>query len=572
MRFGARGEAVSSFGTKELLEGLDRLGASQADAPAVVALKPGGRSDVTTYGDLLARAGRFARAIERLSPDQQIVPLFLARTADSIAAALGTIYAGKVFAMLNRKFQLPQIDHVLQVSGSAVLVVDGPALLSLRRFLGEASALSQVQWVVLRDPGFSELHEKILAALPGRLRRVVLSLDDPELPEVTRTEVMGTEVTGTEAAGRTAGAGCCLFTSGSTGTPKGVLIGAEDLARRAEAEVQCFRLGQSDVLLSVLPFAFDVGLNQMLSSLTAGARLVILESWLPSDILNATASWSVTGISGVPSLWRSMMNAGLRFDTAEQHRALRYVTVSGGSLSPSHLEKLPEIAPGVGIIKTYGQTEAFRATCLLPQDFDRFPQSVGRPFPGVRLYVLREDGTPCAAGESGEIAHAGLGVMRGYLGGGDAEKLGPDPFLAPEDPAARMVRTGDYGHLNEEGFLFLEGRKDDLLKIAGNRVYPEEIVRQIYAAAEVAEVELVAVEDRLGETRTVAFVVAGDETDQTAESLLRDLAKRLPPYMVPAHLELVPQIPRTESGKTNRPRLAETARSLLEAADQARTP
>ncbi len=172
----------------------------------------------------------------------------------------------------------------------------------------------------------------------------------------------------------------------------------------------------------MLPFSFDVGLNQLIASLVAGATLVILDSWMPADILRAVAERGVTGISAVPSIWLDFLKAGLGFDRAGAHRTLRYVTVSGGDLNPAHLESLPSLGAGLQIFKTYGQTEVFRPTCLRPGEFASHRRSVGRPFGRSRVYVVRDDGSRAAPGERGEVVATGLGVMLGYLDGGDEQQ------------------------------------------------------------------------------------------------------------------------------------------------------
>ena len=551
---------MSSQAAEALLERVAWLGSAQAERAAVVSLKPQNQFESTTYGELAGKALRFANYIGERPDAGDVVPLYLSRSADCIAAALGTLLAGKKFAILNRKFQLPQIEQALREAKASSLVVDGPALFALRSMAAPESTLSGARWILLRGSNFSRLHEKALLALSDAVEISSLSLSSSDLPLRLDT------------SGISEGAGCCLFTSGSTGAPKGVVIAAQDLAARAEAEADCFELSRNDVLLNVLPFAFDVGLNQMLSALRVGAKLVVLDSWLPADLLNAAATWSVTGISGVPSIWRGLMNAERSFDTAGAHQSLRYLTVSGGSLSDAEVQRLKERAPGVGLIKTYGQTETFRTACLLPHELDRFPQSVGRPFGNVRIHVVRDDGRPCATGETGEILHSGLGTMLGYLGEGTAEKLRPNPFLDQQDHHEEVVHTGDQGYLNEEGYLFLEGRKDAMLKIAGNRVYPDEISHQMLMIEDVIDTELVGLSDHEGETRVVAFVVLRNGSDLGAPQIARELSRRLPSYMVPQHFSFRARMPHTESGKIDRPRLVEEARALLEGAAESAGP
>ncbi|MCB2102098.1 MAG: AMP-binding protein, partial [Rhodobacterales bacterium] len=456
---------------------------------------------------------------------------------------------------LNRKLRPPQIDRIMADTGAPLLVLDGPGLMGLRAELGTDRPMAQAPWHILRDGAFSAIHEKTTARLAEDHALSILDLADPALPETP----------GPMARPDGLPAGCCLFTSGSTGMPKGVLIAADDLLARADAEIDWFGLSADDVLLSILPFSFDVGLNQLCSALRVGARLVLLDSWLPADILNAVAEHGVTGISAVPSIWRDMIGAGMGFDPAGPHATLRYVTVSGGSLSPRHLRDLRAITPGIGIIKTYGQTEAFRAACLLPHEIDAHGDSVGRAFGGVRLYVIDDDGNPCPPGTGGQVVHTGLGTMLGYLGGGPEGKRVPNPFHGADDPAEVAILTGDFGTLDADGYLTLKGRKDAMLKVAGNRIYPDEITHEITNLDAVAEAELVDVTDADGDTVLAVFVVPRAGADLTPLALRRALGGRLPSYMVPQEVVVLDAMPRTASGKPDRPALKADAQKRLAA-------
>ena len=357
----------------------------------------------------------------------------------------------------------------------------------------------------------------------------------------------------------------CLFTSGSTGVPKGVLVGRQDLCERAVTEAEWFGLTERDVLLSVLPFSFDVGLNQLMASLVAGSTLVILDSWMPADILRAVAERNVTGISAVPSIWVDFLKSGLRFDREGVHRSLRYITVSGGDLDPSNLEALPSLGDGLQIFKTYGQTEVFRPTCLRPEEFAKHKQSVGRPFGRSRVYVVRDDGGVAAPRERGEVVASGLGVMLGYLDGADEQKkLRENPFRGAQDPGSQAVYTGDVGYLDEDGYLFLLGRRDSMLKIMGNRVYPDEVAAQLLALQGVLQAEVVGVNRGDSGARLYAFVVLGADAP-AADELRRQMATRVPAYMVPAFVLTKDAIPRTVSGKPDRPALVAEALAGVDA-------
>ena len=411
-----------------------------------------------------------------------------------------------------------------------------------------------MQWWLLRGPEFGALHEKIAARL-GEVAVVEQWQADVAQPNVPAPLVLPADPLHV---------GCCLFTSGSTGKPKGVLIGERDLTARAWAEAQWYQLSKQDVLLNILPFSFDVGLNQVLSALCAGCSLVLLNSWLPADILDTVSERQVTGISAVPSIWSDFLKANLRFDTCGEHASLRYITISGGDLSREKLDRLPAVVDGVGIIKTYGQTETFRSTALSPLEFSRKRQSVGRAFVNVRVYVVREDGTLAEPHEVGEIVHTGMGVMQGYLDGDDPQnKVRPNPFFGPDDDALRAVFTGDQGYLDEDGYLYLVGRRDEMLKVSGNRFYPRAVSDQLAAIDGVAEAEVVGVKLDDDDTRLVAFVVQEPSSSLQPMMIRRELALRVPSFMLPEQVVILCALPRTANGKPDRQALAAQAAALL---------
>jgi acyl-coenzyme A synthetase/AMP-(fatty) acid ligase len=548
------GRVHSIAGLPTLFEQVQRHARERPNHVAVWNRLPGGRFEATSYGELAKAARRFAHAFAaRLSGDR-FIPLCLDRSPSCIAAMLGAIGAGKAFICLNQKVRLRQVTDILEAAGAQTALVDAAGLTTLRGELRVATAITRARWWLLRGPEFGAVHGRVAARL-GEVAVVeqweanAVEPDAPAPPPLPHDPLR---------------VGCCLFTSGSTGEPKGVLISERDLAARAWAEAQCYQLSAQDVLLNILPFSFDVGLNQVLSAMAAGCTLVLLHSWLPADILDAVGERQVTGISAVPSIWSDFMKARLRFDAHGRHASLRYITVSGGDLSRGKLDRLPAMLDGVGIVKTYGQTETFRSTALLPPQFSGKRQSVGRAFANVRVYVIRGDGTPARAREVGEVVHTGMGVMLGYLNGGDPQgKLRPNPFFGPDDPAPLAVFTGDQGYLDGDGYLYLLGRRDEMLKVSGNRIYPREISAQLAAIDGVAEAEVVGVKLDDGDPHLVAFVVPESSHSLPPMMIRRALAMRLPSFMLPGRVVSLPALPRTANGKPDRQALAARAAAFL---------
>jgi acyl-CoA synthetase (AMP-forming)/AMP-acid ligase II len=483
-----------------------------------------------------------------------MIPLLVGKSADGIGSMLAAILTGRPFCFLNPKYRGPQVAEVLAATSAPLCLVDGAGLLAVRGAWKEHPRIEQTTWAVIGDHSLTGIYAE--AATELRAIADVIVLDDREqAPSLTRSD------------DATSAVGTCLFTSGSTGQPKGVLVSEADMMGRVVEEIEWFGLTRDDVLLSVLPFSFDVGLNQLMTALAGGAELVLLDSWLPADIVGAVEARGVTGISAVPAIWQDVIDSGMRFDTKGPHASLRYIAISGGSLSRHHLERLPETVRGAAIFKTYGQTEAFRATSLRPEDYHRKIDSVGRPFPGVHVYVVRDDGGQCDSGETGEVVHTGLGVMIGYLGGagGNAEqqaKMRPNPFLGDADRSPLAVFTGDLGYLDDEGYLFLKGRRDRMLKVLGNRVYPQEVTNQLLTIPGIREAVVVGVPRADGQTVLVAFLRSAGGVEPIARGVRKALGAKLPGFMIPKEIVFVDRMPRTPSGKIDEQRLVEDHASV----------
>lgn len=535
-------------------ETVQQFAADRPDGVAVRRVLTGGGCETVTYGQLAKRARQFADAFDAHARDAAIVPLYLTKSPDGIAAMLGANGAGKAFAWVHHRMRGTPLSRILKSIASPIALIDGSGITAMRDITATASTTAGIHlWIVNRST-FTKAQQADIEDLATAVRVT----DCHDLLSAIPLPSPG------DHPRDPCGVGCVLFTSGSTGTPKGVRISASDLLARADAEIEWYGLTERDVLLSILPFSFDVGLNQLLSALRCGCQIILQDSWLPADILDTAAQYHVTGISGVPSIWRDMIRSGLTFDTKARHKALRYITISGGDLNEQHLERMPALADGAGIFKTYGQTEAFRATALRPDEFATRPQSVGRPFGGARVYVVNDAGEQCRPSEIGQIVHAGMGTMLGYVDGDDPQnKLRPNPFCGPDDPAPHAIFTGDEGYLDEAGYLFVTGRRDDMLKIADNRVYPLEVVNQLLSFDSIDEAEAVGINDRDGRTHLLAFIVVDDAEHTDALALRRHLAAQAPPYMVPEQIIVQPALPRAPSGKTDRQALIAMGKTLI---------
>jgi acyl-CoA synthetase (AMP-forming)/AMP-acid ligase II len=224
--------------------------------------------------------------------------------------------------------------------------------------------------------------------------------------------------------------------------------------------------------------------------------------------------------------------------------SLRYVTQAGGAMSPELTRRLRKALPHVQLFVMYGQTEATaRLTYLPPADLDRKPGSVGRPLCGVEIEIRREDRSAAAAEEGGEVWVRGANVMLGYW---------QDPATSASVLAAGWLKTGDMGYLDREGYLYLHGRRSDMIKTGAHRVHPLDVENVIQELPGVAEVAVAGVDDDILGQTIKAFVVAAPGASIDPMKIKAHCRERLANYKIPKYVEIVPALPKTASGKVRR--------------------
>jgi acyl-CoA ligase (AMP-forming) (exosortase A-associated) len=335
-----------------------------------------------------------------------------------------------------------------------------------------------------------------------------------------------------------------LYTSGSTGRPKGVMLSHANMWLGAIGVAHYLRLTPADRVLAVLPFAFDYGQNQLLSTWAAGGCVVPLDYLTARDVIRAVERHEINTLAGVPPLWVQLIEAGW---TAAAALSLRRLTNSGGKLAPSVVRRMRELFAAADIYSMYGLTEAFRSTFLEPALLDAHPDSIGGAIPFAEILVVDADGNDA---REGELVHAGPLVAKGYWQDPvrTAERFRPAP---PASACGGMaVWSGDRVRRDESGLLYFVGREDNMIKSSGNRVSPTEIEEAALASGLVAEAVALGYPDpRLGEG--IALVVRPDRRGE--EQALRAFLKRcLPNFMQPGPILWRDELPRSPNGKLDR--------------------
>lgn len=345
------------------------------------------------------------------------------------------------------------------------------------------------------------------------------------------------------------GLAAILYTSGSTGRPKGVMLSHANMWLGAESVASYLDLTPDDRTLAVLPLSFDYGQNQLLSTWHAGGSVVPLDYLTPRDVIKAVEKHGITTLAAVPPLWVQLAELPWPAETAGK---LRRLTNSGGALTADLVGRLRRLFPAARLFAMYGLTEAFRSTFLDPALIDTHPTSMGKAIPHAEILVINDSGSVAADDEEGELVHCGPLVAQGYWQDPvrTAERYRPAP--AGSVYGGTAVWSGDRVRRAADGLLYFVGRRDAMIKSAGNRISPQEIEEAALATGLVVEAVALGVPDeRLGQA--VHLVVrAAPDASGAQEELPSKLRQELPNFMQPKQIHWRAALPTSPNGKIDR--------------------
>lgn len=335
-----------------------------------------------------------------------------------------------------------------------------------------------------------------------------------------------------------------VYTSGTTGRPNGVMLSHRNFVSNLQAANGLMGLSGDDSILVVVPLYYIHGRMQLLLHAMLGGTVYFSSGFqFPQKVLTELTDHATTGFSGVPYHFKQLLDRSRLVDAPPP--ALKYVLVTGGALALEDLDRLRAALPGAGVHIAYGQTEASpRITWIGPEDLSRKRGSLGRPLPGVTVEILDPAGIPLGPGQTGEVVASGPNIMKGYVGG-DERALGKI------DDQGRL-RTGDLGWLDDEGYLFLAGRSSEMIKSAGERIFPQEIESVIAAHPRVRECAVVGLPDPVLGEAIAAYVMLEPGPPVDVNELRQYSLQSLPFVRVPKTFEIVADLPRTDSGKVSR--------------------
>jgi fatty-acyl-CoA synthase len=466
-----------------------------------------------SYRELDARANRVAHLLQKHGIGKgERVAVLAYNCAEYFDLYFGCARAGAILVPINFRLAPPEILAVLDDARPRLVVYGHELRTALQTVVPECRWVER--WI--RLGGERDAYEAALAEqLDGAPSRADVALGDDLM---------------------------ILYSSGTTGTPKGSVWTHDNALWFAAIQVAEFKIERDDVTLIVCPLYNCGGLAEWsIPTLLRGGTCVILPSrgFSARGLMEAIQRERVTVTLFLPVMLYDLLQLPDldRFDAS----SLRFVLAGGEPLPPAVYARVMEAFPNLAFVEGYGLTEGTPiATFVRPGDLPRKLGSVGQPLLGVEVRVVDDDAQEVPVGESGEVIVRSPVVCRRYWN---------DPEQSARTFRDGFCFTGDVGHLDEEGFLYLTGRKKDMIISGAENVYPAEVENVLYGNPAVLEAAVIGVpHPRWGET-VVAVVALRDGMTASADELIAWCGQHLAGYKRPRRVELVERLPRSTMHK-----------------------
>ena len=463
-----------------------------------------------SYGELEARSNRLAHLLRARGIGRgMLVGLCVERSLQMIVAQLAVLKAGAAYVPLDPAYPVNRLTYMADDAQLALLIT-------------EAALQQTLTWPAEQ----SVLIDADAAVISGQP-------DDPLAPDPARDA-------------RPDDAAYVIYTSGSTGKPKGVMVPHRAVVNFLASMAREPGLDASARLVAVTTLSFDIAVLELLLPLSVGAQIILAgrDETTDGHALRALIeSTRATVLQATPATWRMLIDAG--WSGSREFKAL----IGGEGLPQDLAQQLLERSGELW--NMYGPTETTVWSTCWKVDAIEHGISIGRPIANTRVHVLDERRQPCPIGVPGELYIGGDGVTLGYLNRPEltAERFLPDPF----DPGSggRMYRTGDRARWRHDGLLEHLGRLDFQVKVRGHRIELGEIESNLATHPQVARSVVIVREDRPGDVRLVAYVVARGAMPSASE-LRAHLRSDQPEYTLPQHFIELDAVPLLPNGKIDR--------------------
>ena len=483
----------------------------------------------TTYLEIEQASNSLSHAlIEEGMGRQDRAAVYLDSSLESVVSLFGILKAGGIFLVLNPQVKARKAEYILNDCQVKILITDVRHLMEISGILSRCPDLGSIFIV---DSEISPAKE--LENIPQRIVSYLEILGGfPQHPPPRKCIDIDLA--------------SLIYTSGSTGVPKGVMCTHLNMASAASSIIEYLENIPEDIILDVLPISFDYGLYQILMSTKFGGTVVLEKTFLyPYRIIDLLINESITGFPIVPTIAAILLK--LKNLANYEFPALRYITNTAQALPPRFIAELANVFPAAKIYSMYGLTECKRVSYLSPDDLKERPTSVGKAMPNTEAYIVDEQENRIdQPGVIGELVVRGANVMKGYW---NLPKETDSVFRPGSIPGEKVLFTGDLFKKDKEGFLYFVARKDDMIKVGGERVSPKEIENVLHNIEGVNEAAVIGVADEILGQAVKAFISLKKDCFLSSDDILWHCAKNMESFMVPKYVEVVEELPKSSHGK-----------------------
>lgn len=491
------------------------------DKPAI-----GFKQSWLTYGQLSMQCQQLAGALQSIGLDKNHrVAIYLPKTPEAVSSYFSISLCGGILVPVNSALKARQVEHILQDSDASILITN------LSRFQQlNLDNLPNLKQVVLVDETFNDNNRVNLWSWKDLISSGY---------EFNPVQIIDNDIA------------AIFYTSGSTGKAKGVVLSHKNMVMGAKSVAAYLPCEPDDKMLAVLPFSFDYGFSQLTIALLIGASCYLTEFVFEQDLIKVIVEQEITSLALLPPLWVRLAQCQWPEQSAQK---IRYFCNSGGAMPQSTLAILRRNMPQAQPYLMYGLTEAFRSCYLPPDEIDKRPTSFGRAIPNAEILVINDQGKECEPFEQGELVHRGVLVGQGYWNEPikTAERFKPLDNGLPQIPIKEMaVWSGDLVHKDYQGYLYFNGRLDDMIKTSGYRLSPQEVEEVLHEVELVSEAIVVGVNHLTLGQALIAILVVKNET-LTKSALRKYCVGCLSAYMVPHKFVFVDSLPRNGNDKYDR--------------------
>lgn len=465
-----------------------------------------------TYGELNREVNRLARGLRArgIAPGDRVL-LFMSNSLMLVTAYFAILKAGATVVPLNVMFRQREIGHIGADTSASAIIADDELW---HRESAVREALPDLK------------HEFINGRVESANQETLLSVasQQTDVPE-TRTELDDIA--------------SIIYTSGTTGRPKGATQSNRSILSNVQGCCTRNKFSREDRLLCALPLFNNFAINVvMMSAFASGATLVVLDRFDARKVLDHISAHACTYFAGTPTMFAYLLQ---EYNPATDKIESLRVTNSGGSHCAGSLIEQVQETFGTAHLDGYGQTEACGFTTLNPLVGVRKANSVGVPLSNIWVKIVSDDGHEMPVGEVGEIVERGDAFS--------IHRYWNRPEINEQVYRDGWFHSGDLGYVDDDGYLYVVDRKQDLIITGGANIYPAEVEEVLYSHPKVAMAAVVGVPDPLKGELAKAFIILKKGETATEEEIIRFTRDRMAKYKAPRSVEFVESLPQGPTGK-----------------------